>query len=366
MVQVPYLDLGKIHKPIQEQLDEAYRNVMERQWFIGGVADKEFEQEFAAYCGTKECIGVGNGLDAIRLIMLAYGIGKGDEVIVPANTFIATVLAVTEVGATPVFVDADPDTYNIDIERIEEKISDRTKAIIAVHLYGRIVEMDRICDIAKRHSLKVIEDAAQSHGAVYKSKKAGNWGDAAAFSFYPGKNLGALGDAGAVVTNDSALAEKIRAIGNYGSHEKYRHVYKGCNSRLDELQAAFLSVKLNYLDEWNKERQEIARRYASDIKNSKIMLPMINDNTDNNVYHIYPILVENRDAFIEYLKEKGIVAMVHYPIPIVSQRAYVEYAGQIDKYPVTKRICEQEVSLPLYPGMTEEQIKWVLECSNNF
>lgn len=366
MVQVPYLDLGKIHKPIQEQLDEAYRNVMERQWFIGGVADKEFEQEFAAYCGTKECIGVGNGLDAIRLIMLAYGIGKGDEVIVPANTFIATVLAVTEVGATPIFVDADKNTYNIDIDKIEEKITNRTKAIIAVHLYGRIVEMDRICDIAKKYSLKVIEDAAQSHGAVYKGKKAGNWGDAAAFSFYPGKNLGALGDAGAVVTNETALAEKIRAIGNYGSHEKYRHVYKGCNSRLDELQAAFLSVKLICLDEWNKERQEIARRYASDIKNSKIMLPMINDNTDNNVYHIYPILVENRDAFIEYLKEKGIVAMVHYPIPIVSQQAYAEYAGQIDKYPVTKRICGQEVSLPLYPGMSKEQIEWVIECVNQY
>lgn len=366
MVQVPYLDLGIIHKPIRTQFDEAYRKVMERQWFIGGVADKQFEQEFATYCGVKECIGVGNGLDAIRLILLAYGIGKGDEVIVPANTFIATVLAVTEVGATPVFVDADYDTYNIDIDGIEEKITDRTKAIIAVHLYGRIVEMDRICDIAKRHSLKVIEDAAQSHGACYKGKKAGNWGDAAAFSFYPGKNLGALGDAGAVVTNDSVLAEKVRAIGSYGSYEKYRHVYKGCNSRLDELQAAFLSVKLNYLDEWNKERQEIAGRYANEIKNTQIILPMLSDDTENNVYHIYPVLVENRDAFIEYLREKGIAAMVHYPIPIMSQKAYAEYAGQIDKYPVTKRICEQEVSLPLYPGMTEEQIKWVLECSNNF
>ena len=366
MVQVPYLDLGKIHKPIQEQLDEAYRNVMERQWFIGGVADKEFEQEFAAYCGTKECIGVGNGLDAIRLIMLAYGIGKGDEVIVPANTFIATVLAVTEVGATPIFVDADKNTYNIDIDKIEEKITNRTKAIIAVHLYGRIVEMDRICDIAKKYSLKVIEDAAQSHGAVYKGKKAGNWGDAAAFSFYPGKNLGALGDAGAVVTNETALSEKIRAIGNYGSHEKYRHVYKGCNSRLDELQAAFLSVKLNCLDEWNKERQEIAGRYMDGIKNSKIILPMSSDNAEGNVYHVYPVLVENRDAFIQYLKEKGIVAMVHYPIPIVLQRAYAEYAEQIDKYPVTKKICEQEVSLPLYPGMSEEQVEWVIACANNY
>lgn len=366
MMQVPYLDLGKLHKQIQTQLNEAYAKVMERQWFIGGDADKQFEQEFAAFCGTKECIGVGNGLDAIRLILLAYGIGKGDEVIVPANTFIATVLAVTEVGATPIFVDADSDTYNIDIDGIEEKITDRTKAIITVHLYGRIVEMDRICDIAERHSLKVIEDAAQSHGACYKGKKAGNWGDAAAFSFYPGKNLGALGDAGAVVTNDSVLAEKVRAIGNYGSHEKYRHVYKGCNSRLDELQAAFLSVKLNCLDEWNMERQEIARRYASEIKNPKIILPMMNENIESNVYHIYPVLVENRDEFIIYLKEKGIIAMVHYPIPIVSQQAYEEYTGQIDKYPVTKRICEQEVSLPLYPGMSKEQIKWVIECVNSY
>lgn len=366
MVQVPYLDLGRLHNPIKRELDEAYKSVMERQWFIGGAADEQFEKEFAAYCEVKECVGVGNGLDAIRLILAAYDIGKGDEVIVPANTFIATVLAVTYVGATPVFVDADINTYNMDIAKIEEKITDKTKAIIVVHLYGRMTEMDKICDIAKRYSLKVIEDAAQGHGAVYKGKKAGSYGNAAAFSFYPGKNLGALGDAGAVVTNDKELAVTIRALGNYGSVEKYHHIYQGCNSRLDELQAAFLSVKLKYLQGWNEERRKIAERYNREINNPKVILPAIPEDIEEHVFHIYPVLVEKRKDFIQYLQEKGISTNVHYPIPIVEQGAYKEYGGQLKYYPVTKKICEQEVSLPLYPGMSEDQIEWVIICVNHY
>lgn len=365
-MEVPYLDLSKIHNTIQSELDEAYHRVTERQWFIGGEEDKEFENQFAVYCNAKACVGTGNGLDAIRLILLAYGIGKGDEVIVPANTFIATVLAITYIGATPVFVDADIETYNINIEKIEEKITSRTKAIIVVHLYGRAVDILTVREVAEKYSLKIIEDSAQAHGAEFHGIKTGCLGDAAAFSFYPGKNLGALGDAGAVVTNDEELAGKIRAYGNYGSYEKYNHVYQGCNSRLDEYQAAFLNVKLNYLDQWNAERRRIAKIYDEQIKNTKIKLPRAPLNEKEHVYHIFPVLVERREQFIQYLKNKGISTNIHYPTPIMEQKAYVEYNGQSIHYPVTKRICEEEVSLPLYPGMTEEQINWVVTCINEY
>lgn len=366
MMQIPYLDLKRIHQKIQGELDEAYRQVIERQWFIGGKADEQFEQEFASYCGAKECVGTGNGLDAIRLILLAYGIGKGDEVIVPANTFIATVLAITYVGATPVFVDADENTYTINPQKVEEKITDRTKAIIVVHLYGRAVEIEPFRELADKYSLKLIEDAAQAHGAAVNGKRTGSMGDAAAFSFYPGKNLGALGDAGAVVTNDKEVADRVRAFGNYGSYEKYNHVYKGCNSRLDELQAAFLSVKLKYLDKWNEERRRIAEAYEKEIYNVKVVLPKMPKDIKEHVFHIYPVLVEERTEFIKYLQEQGIATNVHYPIPITEQKAYGEFRGQIEDYPVTKKICEQEVSLPLYPGMTEEEIEWVISCVNQF
>lgn len=365
-MQVPYLDLGAIHRGIQKELDEAYHAVMDCQWFIGGKADERFEEEFAVYCGAAYCIGAGNGLDAIRLILLAYGIGPGDEVIVPANTFIATALAVSYVGAVPVFVDASLDTLTIDPEKIEEKLTQKTKAIIAVHLYGRCADMGAICRLAREHSLKVIEDAAQAHGAQLNGKKTGVLGDAAAFSFYPGKNLGALGDAGAVVTNDRELARKVRAYGNYGSHEKYIHVYKGCNSRLDELQAAFLSVKLRYLDEWNKVRRRIAKEYTERIRNNRVICPQIPKDEGEHVFHIYPVLVEERCAFVEHLAKQGIMTNVHYPVPIMEQGAYIEDEGQIINYPVTERICKQEVSLPLYPGMTEEQIQWVIKCVADF
>ncbi|MDE6845859.1 MAG: DegT/DnrJ/EryC1/StrS family aminotransferase [Lachnospiraceae bacterium] len=363
-MKVPYLDLGKIHSEIQEELDKAYRQVMNRQWFIGGSADKQFEIAFADYCGASECVGCGNGLDALRLILLAYGIGQGDEVIVPANTFIATVLAITYVGATPVFIDADKETYNIDIKQIEEKITEKTKAIIVVHLYGRAVNVIKIRTLAQRYGLKIIEDAAQAHGAIIEGAKVGSLGDAAAFSFYPGKNLGALGDGGAVVTNDKELAEKVRAYGNYGSYIKYNHVYQGCNSRLDEIQAAFLLVKLQYLDKWNRERRRIACIYQDRINNKRIKLPSFPKHLEEHVFHIYPILVEDRESFINHMKDKEIIVNVHYPIPIMKQKAYEQYNGQEDFYPITKMICNQEVSLPLYPGMTEAMIEWVIKCVN--
>ncbi len=365
-MQIPYLDLRKTNECIQAELDDAYGKVIECQWFIDGAADKEFERNFAKYCGVSECVGVGNGLDAIRLILQGYGIGKGDEVIVPANTFIATVLAITYVGAIPIFVDAEMSTYNINVDKIEEKISDRTKAIMIVHLYGRALHTEEIKPLAKKYGLKIIEDAAQAHGAMINGKKTGNLGDAAAFSFYPGKNLGALGDAGAIVTNDKELATRVRAYSNYGSYKKYEHVYKGCNSRLDELQAAFLSVKLKYLDAWNQERRRIADIYSREIVNKKILKPNMPNVKEEHVFHIYPILVENREKFIEYLMEKGIQTNIHYPTPILEQKAYLEYADQSNEYPITQRICAQEVSLPLYPGMTDAQIKYVVDCVNHF
>lgn len=365
-MNVAYLDLGKIHNNIQIELDKACRQVMDRQWFIGGNADKEFEEAFASYCGASQCVGCGNGLDAIRLILLAYGIEQGDEVIVPANTFIATALAVTYVGAVPIFVDADKETYNIDISQIEDKITAKTKAIIVVHLYGRAVDVTKIRTIADKYNLKIIEDAAQAHGAKLGGVRVGNLGDAAAFSFYPGKNLGALGDGGAVVTSDKEIADRVRAYGNYGSYVKYHHVFQGCNSRLDEIQAAFLSVKLRYLDKWNKERRLIAEIYQEKIENRKITLPTLPENMEEHVFHIYPILVVDRTDFINYMKKRGVMVNVHYPIPIIKQKAYEQYHEQLDIYPVTKMICDQEVSLPLYPGMTEKQIGWVIQCINEF
>lgn len=363
---IQYLDLKRIHQDIQKELDAAYHEVQESQWFIGGSADKRFESEFADFCGAKACVGVGNGLDAIRLILTAYGIGAGDEVILPANTFIATALAVTYVGARPIFVDADAETYNIDLDKIEEKITDKTKAVIAVHLYGRTVNIEPIKALADKYSLRIIEDAAQGHGGEIDGHKVGSLGDAAAFSFYPGKNLGALGDGGAITTDDQEMADKIRALGNYGSYEKYCHVYQGCNSRLDELQAAFLSVKLPYLEQWNYERRKIASKYTSGIYNEKIILPNMPADEKEHVFHIYPVLSQNREEFICFLKKRGIMTNVHYPVPIMKQPAYKELYEQAAWYPVTDRICAQEVSLPLYPGMTEEEIEWIIKCVNEF
>lgn len=362
-MNINYTEFGRMHKPIEDELLQAYKDVLESQWFIQGKKLTQFEEEFAKYCGAKYCVGVGNGLDALRLILEAYEIGEGDEVIVPSNTFIATVLAISYVGATPVFVEPDMDTFLIDPELIEEKITEKTKAIMVVHLYGRLAEMERINEIAKKHNLKVFEDSAQAHGVERNGKRAGAWGDAAAFSFYPGKNLGALGDAGAVTTNDKEVADKIRALGTYGSKQKYKHDYKGCNSRLDELQAAFLSVKLKCMDAWTKERQDIAKKYYDGICNSKLYLPKF---TEENVYHIFPVLCDDRDELQKFLEEKGVHTLVHYPIAIHLQGAYKEMDLSEGAYPLAEKICSCELSIPLYPGMTEEEIQYVIDCLNEF
>lgn len=362
---IAYSDLSYIHNEIKDELDAAVRKVLDSNWFIMGEELQKFEEEYAAYCNVKHCIGVGNGLDALHLILAAYGIGPGDEVLVPANTFIATALAVSYCQATPVFVDADASTCHLEVDKIEEKITDKTKAIMAVHLYGRVADMDSICTIAKKHNLRVIEDAAQAHGAMLHGKRVGSLGDAAGFSFYPGKNLGAFGDAGAVTTNDDELARKIRALRNYGSEQKYHHIYKGFNSRLDELQAAILRVKLTRLEEWTKERREIAGYYREHIDNPKITLPVYPE-TEQHVWHIYSVFTEKRDEFIKYLDDNGIKALIHYPIPVHMQEGYAELGYKQGDYPVAERLASQEVSLPLWVGMTEEEKKHIVDTINRF
>ena len=361
---IPFVSFSCMHDEIKEELNQAYERVMASEWFIQGEECNRFEEEFANYCGAKYCVGCGNGLDALFLILKAYGIGEGDEVIVPSNTFVATALAVSYSGAKPIFVEPDIDSYTINPECIEEKITECTKAIIAVHLYGRIADMDRIRDIADRHKLKLIEDAAQAHGATYKGKRAGSLGDAAGFSFYPGKNLGALGDGGAVVSDDKELIEMIRFLGNYGADYKYHHIHKGHNSRLDEIQAAFLRVKLPHLDRWNKERNRIAGRYINEICNTKITLPLKSPFGDH-IYHVFAIRTEKRVELEKWLATHEIGYGKHYPIPIYRQPAYVnEYVGE--NYPIADKISECEISLPMYYGMTDEQIDTIIDVLNNF
>lgn len=362
-MEIKYADFSRMHEPLREQLDRAYQAVYDSQWFIKGGKVEEFEQDFADFCGAKYCIGVGNGLDALRLLLMAYDIGVGDEVIVPSNTFIATVLAITEVGATPVFVEPIWDTLLIDPAGIEEKITDRTKAIIVVHLYGRLADMQSIMEIADRNGLLVFEDSAQAHGVSKNGTKAGNFAHGGAFSFYPGKNLGAFGDGGAVVVNDERIADKIRALGNYGSLKKYHHEYAGMNSRLDELQAAFLQIKLPYLEEWNKERGKIAKQFYQGIQSNKIKLPRW---IEENVYHIFPVFCEDRDNLAEYLEQQGIHTLVHYPVPIHLQKAYVSLGYGKGDFPIAERISSTELSIPLYPGLTSEEIDYMIDCINRF
>lgn len=366
MMNIPFVSFVPMHNEIREELDRAYASVMDSNYFIQGTECAKFEEEFAEYIGSKYCIGVANGLDAIYLILRAMGIGSGDEVIVPSNTYIATALAVSYAGAVPVFVEPEIETYNIDVTRIEEKITDRTKAIIPVHLQGRAADMDAVNAIAKKYGLKVIEDAAQAHGAKYKGTKIGTLSDAAAFSFYPGKNLGALGDGGCVTTNDKELADKIRAIGNYGSTEKYHHMYMGCNSRLDEMQAAFLRVKLTQLDKWNKARQEIAARYLAEIKNPLISLPLEVSADYEHVYHVFVVRCEKRDELEAYLKEKGIGTVKHYPIPMHLQPAYKELNIANGELPIAEEISITVLSLPMYYGMTDAEVSYVIDTINSF
>ena len=364
-MQIPFVSFRPMEQDLNNELREAFDRVFTRSWYIEGAEDAAFERVYADYIGVKYCVGVGNGLDALMMSLKALGIGQGDEVIVPSNTYIATALAVTYVGATPVFVEPRIETFNIDPEKIEEKITDKTKAIMPVHLYGQSCDMYPILEIARRRGLKVIEDCAQAHGATYKGRKVGTFGDAAGFSFYPGKNLGALGDAGAIVTNDGGLADKVRALGNYGSDYKYHHIYQGNNSRLDEMQAAFLSAKLPHLDRMNAERRRIADRYLAEITNPKAVLPMVPEYAEP-VWHIFGIRCDDREALEKHLNNAGIGTNKHYPIPMHLQECYGDLGFKEGDFPIAEEISRTELSIPMYYGMTEEQIGYVIEKVNDF
>lgn len=362
---VPWVSFEPMQREIKDEIEKKFSEVYRKSIYIQGDEYKKFNEKFAEFCGTKYAIGVGNGLDALMLILRALNIGDGDEVIVPSNTFIATALAVTYVGASPVFVEPIIDEYNINPNLIEEKITKNTKAIIAVHLYGQCCDMDTICKIAKKHDLFVIEDAAQAHGATYKGKRAGSLGIAAGFSMYPGKNLGALGDGGAVTTNDSAIAMKVAALSCYGSDYKYHHIYKGVNSRLDELQCAFLNIKIDYLDKWNADRNRIARIYLREIKNPKIKLPVIHEG-NQHVWHIFAIRCKERDSLEKYLNENGVGTNKHYPTPMHLQEAYSDLKISKGSLPIAEEISSTELSLPMFYGMSDDEVRYVVDLLNNF
>lgn len=361
---IPFLDLKKINMRHEKAIQEGVSQVLHSGWYILGEQVKLFEKEFATYCGTDYCLGVANGLDALELIIRAYDIGAGDEVIVPSNTYIASILAISANGATPILVEPERATYNIDPAKIEEKITDNTKAIMVVHLYGQACDMNPINALAKKYNLKVIEDCAQSHGAIYDGKRAGNLGDAAAFSFYPGKNLGALGDAGAITTNDEELYNKLHALRNYGSHKKYQNLFKGYNSRLDELQAPILKEKLKYLDEDNNYRRKIADYYLNSIDNQHIMLPSTKEEPESHVWHVFVVQVNDREHFMQYMTDHEIQTIIHYPIPPHKQEAYIEWKEH--SYPISEEIHERIVSLPISPVMPEEHVKKVVEVINGY
>ena len=361
---IPFLDLKKINAQYAEELKIAVSRVIDSGWYILGDEVEAFEREFAEYCSVKHCIGVSNGLDALKLILKAYDYGPGDEIIVPSNTYIASILAISEVGATPVLVEPNIETFNIDPNLIEKHITENTRAILVVHLYGRTAEMEAIRDIANRNNLKVIEDAAQAHGAIFKGKKTGNLGDAAGFSFYPGKNLGALGDAGAVTTNDDDLAEKIRALRNYGSLKKYENNYKGFNHRLDEIQATMLRVKLKYLNQENEARREIAKLYLQNIKNKAIILPTTPENQKENVWHVFVIRTKEREKLQTYLMNHGIQTVIHYPIPPHKQVAYLNWNDCF--YPISEQIHNEVLSLPISPIQSVKNTREIIEAINQF
>ncbi len=362
---VPFLDLKTTYDELKPQFDKAYQRVMDSGWYVLGQEVSAFEEEFAGFCGAQYCVGVGNGLDALMLIIRAYGIGSGDEVIVPANTYIASLLAITYAGATPVLVEPDINTCNIDPSKIESAITPQTKAIMAVHLYGQPAEMTPINQLAKQYGLKVIEDAAQAHGARFDEVCTGVLGDAAGFSFYPGKNLGAFGDGGAVVTNDEMLADKVRVLRNYGSEIKYHNQYQGVNSRLDELQAAFLRVKLAKMNEWNARRVKIAEYYQQHLNWEAItetrQLPVT-----ESAWHLYVVRSARRDELQAYLADCGIVSMIHYPVPPHLQPAYRSLGFQEGDFPITEQIHRQVLSLPMGPHLSVEHASEVVMAVNKF
>ena len=365
---IKFLDLQKINLKHQEEIETKLSQVFRSGWFLMGQELSSFESNLSQYIGAKHAIGVANGLDALRLILRGYiemGImDRGDEILVPSNTYIASILAISDNGLIPVLVEPDINNYNIDITKIEEKITSKTKGILIVHLYGRTVFSNQLKDLAEKHQLKLIEDNAQAIGAIWNGQKTGNLGDAAGFSFYPGKNLGAIGDAGAITTNDDDLAKVIRALANYGSNQKYVNIYQGLNSRLDEIQAAVLDVKLKYIDEENTVRKNIAKRYIAEISNPKITLPENPADVNEHVWHLFVIRTENRDELQKYLTENGIQTLIHYPIPPHKQQAYKEWNDQ--SFPISEKIHEEVLSLPISPVMTEEEVEKVIEIVNRF
>ncbi len=366
-MQVPFLDIKRYNQKYQDEIKEAVLRVANSGWYILGEECQKFEKEFAEYCGSSYCIGVGNGLDAIRLIFTAYRqlgmINEGDEVIVPANTYIASMLAISESELIPVLVEPDINTYNIDVAKVEEKITSKTKAILTVHLYGLVSDMDSLKQIARKHNLLLVDDAAQAHGSIYNGEKVGALCDATAFSFYPTKNLGALGDGGAVTTNDKLLADAIRSIANYGTKEKYVLQYKGINSRLDEMQAAILSVKLKYMDRDINDKREIALRYLREVSNKNFTLPSFRIMEEHS-FHLFVIRTDRRNELKDYLTENGIQTQIHYPIPPHKQEAYKEWNSF--HLPVTETVHTTVLSLPLFVGITEEEVGYVIKTLNNW
>lgn len=364
---VPFLDLQAVNRQWRDELIDACAKVIDSGRYICGKALDEFEAAYAAYCGTRYCVGVANGLDALTLSLRAWReIGRlkpGDEVVVPANTYIASILAITANGLVPVLVEPDDDTFNLSPDGTEAAITARTRVILPVHLYGRIADMPALLQIADRYGLLVLEDAAQAHGARIDARRAGSWGDAAGFSFYPGKNLGALGDGGAVTTDDPSLADALRALRNYGSHEKYRNLYQGVNSRLDEIQAAMLTIKLKYLDEQTDRRREVARIYLGEIRNDLIRLPVLTD-PESHVWHLFVVRCAQRDAFQRHLADAGVETLIHYPIPPHRQEAFVEWSEQT--YPLTERIHREVVSLPIGPTITVDEARRIAVACNSF
>lgn len=365
-MSIPFLDLKTPYLELKDELDEAYHRVMNSGWYILGEETEAFEKEFATYCNTKYCIGLGNGLDALHLILKGYEIGAGHEVIVPSNTYIATWLAISYAGATPVCVEPDIHTYNIDPQKIESAITEHTRAIMPVHLYGQIANMPAIMQIAKKYNLKVIEDAAQAHGALLNGKHAGSFGDATAWSFYPGKNLGALGDAGAITTNDSDLNEKIKMLRNYGSRVKYQHEFKGYNSRLDPLQAAFLRVKLHHLDEWNLRRKIIVQKYISQLKGVRnIALPHVEERSEP-AWHLFVIRNPQRNQLQNHLQQAGIGTLIHYPIPPHLSEAYKEFGKKVGDYLIAEELANTVLSLPIGPHLSTQQVDFIIETIKKF
>ncbi|WP_312077998.1 DegT/DnrJ/EryC1/StrS family aminotransferase [Chryseobacterium sp.] len=367
-MEIKFLDLQKINLQNQSEIETAILETFQSGWYLLGEKTKQFENNLSQYIGSKHIIGVANGLDALRLIIRGYleiGIFKeSDEIIVPANTYIASLLAITDNRLVPIMVEPNPENYNLDFDKIESAITPKTKAIMTVHLYGQIAYNTKLKEIANRYNLKIIEDNAQAIGAEYEGIKTGNLGDAAGFSFYPGKNLGALGDGGAVSTNDSKLAIAIRALANYGSLEKYKNTYKGLNSRLDEIQAAVLDVKLKYLDQDNERRRKVARRYISEITNSKVILPKEPKSEAEHVWHLFVIQTDYRDELQKFLAEKGIQTIIHYPIPPHQQECYTEYKDF--HFPITEKLSQNVLSLPISQVMADDEIDFVIKTINSF